>query len=81
MVRDVITSARKLRIDFLASNEHLRKRDVVIGDLGTELQDGVKLLHLLEVLSNYKVEFGKWVKAPKTRFEKLQVRGKVAFMS
>lgn len=34
----------------------------------------MKLLHLLELLSNYKVEFGKWVKAPKTRFEKLQVR-------
>ncbi len=53
-------------------NEHLKDRLLRIGDLGTDLSDGVMLCHLMEILSGRLIQDGKWLKKTKTRFEQLQ---------
>ena len=52
------------------TNEHLRKQGQSIDDLAVDLSDGIKLIILLEVLSQKSL--GRYNKKPKMRAQKLE---------
>ena len=51
-------------------NHNLAKRGMVINDLATDFSDGVKLIHLLEILSDKVV--GKYKTTTTSRFVKIE---------
>lgn len=51
-------------------NEHLKKQDVAIEDLAKDMCDGVKLIILLEVLSQKKI--GRYSKKPKIHAQRME---------
>lgn len=50
-------------------NSHLKKRDMEVQDLSTDLQDGVKLINLYEVISEESL--GKYYPEPKLKFHQI----------
>ncbi|EGC39028.1 hypothetical protein DICPUDRAFT_91322 [Dictyostelium purpureum] len=52
------------------ANNYLKERILKIGDLGTDLEDGVLLINLLEIISSKKIL--KYNKTPKIRMQKIE---------
>lgn len=51
-------------------NEHLKKQDASIDDLGKDLSDGVRLIILLELLSEKKI--GRYNKKPRIHAQRME---------
>lgn len=51
-------------------NEHLKKQDTAINDLTTDLSDGVRLIILLELLSEKKI--GRYSKKPRVHAQRME---------
>jgi len=57
-------------------NEQLKKRDMSISDLGTDLSDGIHLIHLIEVAAGGDKSVGKYnkiIKLPTHKLENTQI--------